>query len=174
VTAAAFLTIAAILLFFAAVHLGGRTGIPAGAEVMSSDVDGESTDTLEDPGLRLRGRPDYLLRERGRQRFYPVEVKPARESTTLYEGDVLQLAAYMLLVEARYGRAFAGYGIVRYRSSEFRVPLTADLRRRCLAAVDGIRVARGTSDVHRSHSIAARCRRCAVRAHCAEALDRGQ
>jgi CRISPR/Cas system-associated exonuclease Cas4 (RecB family) len=164
------LVLSAVALLVAAHRLGRSTGVRAGAPIVASDVGLDSPILLETAALRIRGRPDYLLRERGRRRIYPVEVKPTRTSGSLYESDAMQLAAYMLLTEARYGREFAGYGLVRYRSAEFRVALTPELRRRCLAAVEGVRAARRAADVHRSHAVAARCRACAVRRRCGEAL----
>lgn len=167
--ALALVVIAVIMLGVA--WLGSRaTGIRAGATVMSSDVGTSESDALVESALRIRGRPDYLVRERGRGRIYPVEVKPTRTATALYESDALQLAAYMLLTEAQYGAAFAGYGIVRYQSSEFRVSWTPELRQRCLAAAEGIRAARAAATVHRSHELPAKCRACAVRSACDEAL----
>jgi CRISPR-associated exonuclease Cas4 len=171
ITVAALLALVAIACAVGAVRLALTTGVPVAAPVLASDTGTGSPDTLEAPALLIRGRPDYVLRERGRQRVYPVEVKPTRDSTTLYESDALQLTAYMLLVEASYGNAFAGYGLVRYRSAEFRVPLTPELRRRCIAAADGVRRARRATDVRRSHAVTARCRGCAVRDRCDDALS---
>jgi CRISPR/Cas system-associated exonuclease Cas4 (RecB family) len=88
----------------------------------------------------------------------------------LYESDALQLGAYMLLAESRYGSAFAGYGVVRYHSSEFRVPLTAELRRKCITAAEAIRGARGAAVMHRSHEVRAKCWACGVRRVCDESL----
>ena len=165
------LLLLAIALLITARRIGAATGVRVGAPIVASDVGLEPSVMLEAPLHRLRGRPDYLLRERGRGRVYPIEVKPARESTTLFEPDLLQLAAYMLLTEATYGRDFAGYGVVRYRSAEFRVPLTRDLERRCLAAAEGVRAARRAAEVHRSHRLSGRCRGCVVRGWCGEALE---
>ena len=164
------LVVLAIVLLVWARRIGAATGVRIGAHIVASDVGVESSVVLEARTLGLRGRPDYLLRERGRGRIYPVEVKPTRDSTLLFEADLLQLAAYMLLTESTYGREFAGYGVVRYRSAEFRVTLTRDLRRRCLAAAEGVRAARRATDVHRSHQVPGRCAGCAVRSRCDERL----
>ena len=165
----AILVAMGILALVVAWLLSRTTGVRAAAAVVASDVGQLKVETLRDPALRIRGRPDYLMRERGSDRIYPMEVKPTRESATLYESDALQLAAYMLLAEVRYGKAFAGYGIVRYRAAEFRVPLTAELRRRCITAAEGIRAARQAAAVHRSH-VRAKCWACGVRSACDEAL----
>jgi CRISPR/Cas system-associated exonuclease Cas4 (RecB family) len=123
---------------------------------------------LADTGRRLRGRPDYLVRERGQ--FVPVELKPLRRSRSLYESDRMQIGVYMMLVKATYPRAFAGYGRVRYRGAEFVVPLTEDLEARCLALADRVREARRAILVHRTHALQAKCGACAHRAACGESL----
>ena len=140
----------ATCFFLAAWLLARSTKVGIGAPLISSDLglDAIPPAALSDQALRLRGRPDLLLRERGRRRVYPVEVKPTRDSPTLYASDALQLAAYMVLTEATYGSEFAGYGIVRYRSGEFRVELTPDLKRRCLDVVEAVRAARQSVGVH--------------------------
>jgi CRISPR/Cas system-associated exonuclease Cas4 (RecB family) len=88
----------------------------------------------------------------------------------LYESDALQLAAYMVLLESRYGPEFAGYGVVRYRATEFRVPFTGELRRKCITAAEAIREARRAAVIHRSHEIRAKCWACGVRRACEESL----
>jgi CRISPR/Cas system-associated exonuclease Cas4 (RecB family) len=169
---AAGLTLVAIALLVYAQRIGQQTGIRVGTPIVASDVGIASALLLEAPSAGIRGRPDYLLRESGRGRIYPMEVKPTRESTVLYEADALQLAAYMVAAEAEFGREFAGYGVVRYRSTEFRVALTPDLRRRCLAAAEGVRAARCSTEVHRSHALPGRCRGCALFGRCGEELDK--
>ncbi len=84
--------------------------------------------------------------------------------------NALQLAAYMVLLESRYGPAFAGYGVVRYRATEFRVPFTPELRRKCITAAEAIRDARRAAAIHRSHEIRAKCWACGVRRACDESL----
>jgi hypothetical protein len=169
----AVLVAVATTLLIVAAWLASRNGVRAAAPILGSDVGVAgvaSLPLLEDPVTRIRGRPDYLVRERRRRFVYPIELKPTRSSATLYDSDALQLAAYMLLTEAQYGAQFAGYGIVRYRSSEFRVAFTPELRRRCIAAAEGVRAARAAADVHRSHEVAAKCGVCAVRGACSEVL----
>lgn len=146
------------------------TGVRAGAPLVASNVGLTASETLHHPSLRLYGRPDYVLRERVGGRLYPLEVKPTRTATTLYESDALQLATYMLLLEAQYGERFAGHGIVRYRSTEFRVPLTPALRKQCVSTAERIRKARRAVAVHRSHAVRAKCSACAMCSVCGEAL----
>lgn len=150
--------------------LSRTTGVRSNVTVIATDAGYLPPETLRDPTLRIRGRPDYLVRDRATGTVYPIEVKPTRDAAELYESDALQLAAYMLLTEKRYGAEFAGYGVVRYRSSEFRVPLTAELRRRCAGAAEAIRAARRATAIHRSHELRAKCWACGVRSVCDESL----
>lgn len=150
--------------------LSRTTGVRSDVTVIATDAGYLPPETLKHPGMRIRGRPDYLVRDRSTGTVYPIEVKPTRDAAELYESDALQLAAYMLLAEKRYGAEFAGYGVVRYRSSEFRVPLTAELRRRCAGAAEAIRAARRATAIHRSHEVRAKCWACGVRSVCDESL----
>jgi CRISPR-associated exonuclease Cas4 len=171
VTAIAAVLIAmGIVSVFAAWLLSRTTGVRSDVTVIASDAGYLPPETLKDPKLRIRGRPDYLVRDRSTGAIYPIEVKPTRDAAELYESDALQLGAYMLLTETRYGAEFAGYGVVRYRSAEFRVPLTAELRRRCAAAAVAIRAARRAAAIHRSHEVRAKCWACGVRSVCDESL----
>jgi CRISPR/Cas system-associated exonuclease Cas4 (RecB family) len=123
---------------------------------------------LVDETRRLRGRPDYLLRHR--KGLIPVEAKPLRTSKTLYESDRLQIATYLMLVRATSPDAFAGFGIVRYRDTTFRVYLTEELEKRCLAVADRVRAAKHATIVHRTHTVATKCGACAHRTACGESL----
>lgn len=151
-----FLALAALALFVASWALGLR-----GADISAEPL-------LVDETRRLRGRPDYLVRERAG--LVPIELKPLRRSRTLYESDRMQLVAYMLLVRASYPREFAGYGRVRYREAEFTVTLDAASEARCLALAERVRAARSAPDVHRTHETPGKCAACAHRAACGESL----
>jgi CRISPR-associated exonuclease Cas4 len=158
----------AIILFLAARWVAADTGLVAGARVISTDVGPEPGEMLIDPTLGLRGRPDYLIREAAG--LVPIEIKPMRAASALYESDRVQIGAYLLLVRATYPGMFAGYGRVRYRNQTFVVPLTPELETLCATTAAAVRAARQSSDVHRTHAIAAKCRSCAMRPACSEAL----
>ena len=167
---AAVLAALGLVAVVAAWLLSRTTGVRGDVTVLASDAGYLTPETLEDPDLQIRGRPDYLVRDRATGRVYPIEVKPTRDATVLYESDALQLAAYMVLLESRYGPEFAGYGVVRYRATEFRVPFTGELRRKCITAAEAIREARRAAVIHRSHEIRAKCWACGVRRACDESL----
>jgi CRISPR-associated exonuclease Cas4 len=144
-----------------------RAGLPRG-QVIYTDMDGwEESEPLYAPRYGLAGKPDYLLRL-GRQ-VIPVEVKPGRRADEPYDADVMQLAAYCLLVEEEWGRPPA-YGLLRYREQTFRIPYNGRLRRALLATLDDMRRDLTRRDVPRSHDDATRCRFCGHREHCDHCL----
>ena len=145
-----------------------RSGLPHG-RIVASDISGWRS--LEKPFVshryRLTGRPDYVIAH-GRT-LLPVEVKPRRRATRPYEGDVLQLLAYCLLVEDATGHA-PPYGILVYANQHWQISFDAHARRQVLAALAEIEAARRGGEQARSHTNPARCRRCGFRDQCGDAL----
>jgi len=140
------------------------SGLPQGRVVY---VDSRSwrkpPEPLLAPDYGLVGRPDYLLRE-GRITV-PVESKPTRHAEEPYAADVLQLAAYCLLVEETYGRP-PPYGLLVYSEYTFEIPFDDGLRQALLETLDEMRQAEERGNVRRSHDEPARCARCGMRLHC--------
>ena len=115
----------------------------------------------------LSGKPDYLVQERGR--MVPVEVKPGRTAGVPYAGDVLQLAAYCLLVEEVYGQR-PPYGYLKYCHALWRIDYDDGLRRQVLSALERMRRDFVARDVPPSHGDAQRCLHCGQREHCKQRL----
>lgn len=170
---AAVLVLAIAVLWLSSV-LQGRTGLSSSAEIVASDTGQNRVELIEDPGTGLRGQPDYVLQERvgifRRKKLVPVELKPTRKGRTLHESDEMQIVVYMLLMRARYGRRFAGYGHVRYKDETFTVRLTRERENRCLSYAEGVRQARVADNVDRNHDVEPRCGYCALRDVCDQAL----
>ena len=169
----AYLLVLALLITGVALLLLSRrsraaTGLPTG-RIVYSDTGGWQP--VASPLLSRRyglvGKPDYVVEERGE--WTPVEVKPTRRATTPYLSDVLQLAAYCLLIEDVWGRA-PRRGLLRYSEQTFAVDYTPDLRATLLATLDEMRTQARARDVARDHTEAGRCRACGVRAACDERL----
>lgn len=167
------LLVLALLLFVVALLLLRQSrsdrvasGLPGGRVVYVDDRDWQRPPaSLKAPRYGLVGRPDYLLR-RGRA-IIPVEAKPSRVAATPYEGDVLQLAAYCLLVEEAYD-VTPPYGLLRYRDHTFEIAYDDDLRERLLDLLEEMREVAWEDDVLRSHEQVSRCAACAMRAHCGD------
>ncbi len=143
-------------------------GLPKGRLVYSdTGVWQRCVRPLFSPRHQLAGKPDYLVEEQGR--VIPVEVKPGRTAPEPYEGDVLQLAAYCLLVEEQYGRR-PSCGYLKYSQGVFRIEYTKNLRRQLLARLDVMRRDLEASDVLPNHAEPQRCLGCGHREVCSERL----
>lgn len=166
------IAVALIVLALAALLLGlrlrARTGLPW-ARVLASDVGlGRQLDRpLYARRHRLTGKPDYIIERRGAQ--IPVELKPGRSAPRPYESDLMQLAAYCLLIEETSGAA-PPYGLLRYADATFRLDYTDAVRDELLAILDEMRDLLEAEDAARSHDEARRCAGCGFAATCDESL----
>jgi|ERR1019366_8901192 CRISPR-associated exonuclease Cas4 len=116
----------------------------------------------------LTGKPDYISREG--EELIPVEQKSrVISSAGPYEGEILQLAAYCLLVEGRFGKPVRR-GQLLYQNRSMDVLFDEQLRARLLDAVAELKSAEVMSNVPRSHNSPARCRGCGFRQACRDSL----
>ena len=147
----------------------GSAGLPEG-RVVYADTEAwrRNERSLFSARHRLTGKPDYLVQDRGR--MVPVEVKPGRTALTPYEGDVLQLAAYCLLVEEQYGTRPA-FGYLKYSQTVFRIEYSDTLRQALLKQLQSMRQQRQAKEVAPSHWEPQRCQRCGHRGTCARRLS---
>lgn len=162
-----------LLLALALLGLGRRgrreSGLPTGRLVYLDHQDWQEPPApLQAPRYGLVGRPDYLVRQ-GRT-LIPVELKPSRQASTPYEADILQLAAYCLLVEETTG-VRPPHGLLRYANGTFEIPFNEDLREELLDLLEEMRAAEEEGEQFRSHDQPVRCAACAMREHCGEALS---
>ncbi len=150
-------------------RLEDRAGLPA-AQVVYRDTDRRERGTLlRSRRYGLHGRPDYIVYREGSQ--IPVEAKPGRAAPRPYHNDVLQLAAYCLLVSEAQGRRVP-YGLLRYREDTFSIPYTQELEEELLATLEEMRAAMGQrSAPARSHDVPARCRHCGLWDQCGQGLE---
>ena len=140
------------------------SGLPTGKVVYADTGAWQRCEQpLFSPHYRLVGKPDYLVEERGR--IAPVEVKPGRAATVPYEGDILQLAAYCLLVEEEYGQR-PRYGYLKYHRAVFRFDYTDSLRQQLLDTLMIMRQELRAGDVGPGHSEPQRCLHCGHRDVC--------
>ena len=115
----------------------------------------------------IAGKPDALTRERGR--VAPVEVKPSRYSDEPWLRDVVQVAAYCLLVEETHKNP-AGYGYLRYANRTFRIDFTDTMRATLLDTLAQLRAGLAAGNMDRDHDDRRRCVRCPLRARCGQSL----
>lgn len=161
--------IAALGLYLLSRRERARTGLPFNARVVYSDTG--AWEKVEKPLFSKRyglaGKPDYIVEQNGS--VIPVEVKPTRVSPQPRESDVMQLAAYALLVEETRGTP-APRGLLKYRDAVFEIEITRELRARLIALMSEMRENVEAVDVPRSHHEERRCRACGYRAECGEEL----
>lgn len=159
------------LLFLAAVlWVRGRdmrreSGLPPG-NVIYTDTGlwRANNEVLHASHLRLVGKPDYLVQQNDGT-IIPVEIKSGLAPNAPWDGQVLQLAAYCVLVESNYGTR-PPYGILQYRDRAFAVDFTPDLEADLLDVLDEMRAARGEPDPEPDHADRRRCAACGVRDDC--------
>lgn len=169
------LLVLVLLLVAGAFWIGGRqmraaSGLPEG-RVFYSDTETwrANNDVLHAAHLRLVGKPDYLVQQADGV-IIPVEVKSARAPRRPHEGQVLQLAAYCLLVEENYG-VRPPYGILQYRDQAFAIDYSDDLEADLLALLGEMRAARDEDDPEPDHDDPRRCAACGLRTVCERRLD---
>lgn len=161
------LVVAALCLLVAAWRLRRQIGLPW-RRVVYSDTGARRADRpLIARRYGLVGKPDYLI-EHGK-RLIPVEVKPGRRASAPYPSDVMQLAAYCLLVEETTG-ARPPYGLLRYAEATFEIRFDERLRNDVIALLDEMRTADPVTAAARSHGEPRRCAGCGFRTQCDEAL----
>lgn len=170
---AAPLIAVAVLLFGLAVwawarHQWASAGLPRGRLVYGDTGRWERTrEPFYSRRYQLTGRPDYLVRVGNT--WVPVEVKSGQAPPEPYEGHVLQLAAYCLLVEEEFG-VRPSYGLLRYDDATLQIPYDKPLRRRLLDTLEAMRQARARGSADRNHEMLQKCLRCGQREHCDQRL----
>ncbi len=156
------LLLVAIIFASASAILSARSDL-AGRVIASDGPVSRPSRVLRSARFGIAGKPDYLVVENGR--IAPVELKPTRESDRPWLRDVVQLAAYCLLV-AETHEQFAGYGYLRYAHRTFRIDFTDTMRAELLRTVESLRSDLSAEDAEPNHSDPRRCARCALRAPC--------
>ncbi len=162
----------AIGLFARASAQREQTGLPTNARIVYADTG--AWQKVERPLFSRRygltGKPDYIVEVNSA--VIPVEVKPNRTAPTPRESDVMQLAAYGLLIEETLGQGHTAppHGLLKYRDAVFQIGFTEELRARLIDLMDAMRRDASARDVARSHAEPRRCRACGYRAECEQAL----
>jgi len=130
--------------------------------------DGAAAEVLVSHQHGLTGKPDYIRREG--EELIPVEQKSRFISAAgPYEGEILQLAAYCLPVEERFGKPVLR-GQLLYQNRSMEVLFDDQLPARLLSAIAELKSAEVMADVARSHNSPARCRDCGFRQDCRDTL----
>jgi len=116
----------------------------------------------------LRGRPDFILYSDGKH--IPVEMKTGRTPQGPLFSHILQLGAYLLLVEEVY-KSPPPHGILRYPERDEKIDWNEDLKKLVLEKMAEMREKMASGDVHRNHNRPGKCRGCSRRKGCPERLE---
>jgi CRISPR-associated exonuclease Cas4 len=131
----AFTLICLSLVFLLFITKEGRKfGILKGNKIYS-DTENKPGEVLYSKSLKLFGKPDYLISEKGV--IYPVEVKTGRTPNSPYLNHTMQLMAYCLLVEENFGIKPPG-GFLKYPNKEFKIAYTKEAKESVKLAVNEI------------------------------------
>ncbi len=165
---AVLLLVAGVALLLLSRRTRADTGLPEGRVIASDTSDWQRMDApLISRRYGLVGKPDYIVERRGK--VIPVEVKPNRRAETPYLSDVLQLAAYCLLIEDAWKKSPPS-GLLRYADRTFEVEWTPAMRQVLIEVLGDMRADLHAANVDRDHSEAGRCAACGVREHCDQRL----
>ena len=165
VTAAALL-LAALALFLKRRYHRQRAALPTGTLVSSDNLE-QPCPVLFSTRYGLKGKPDAILRTPNG--LAPIERKHSRAPRRPHDSDVIQAAAYCLLIEDNYGETPL-FMRIDYSGTWFDVPFTEKHRQWVLQVSERLRAARSKDACSRSHNMPAKCRSCAQRPNCNQAL----
>ncbi len=165
-----FVLLAAVAwLFLQSRQLRQESGVPQGKIIYTdSEAWFPNTKPLYANDVQLVGKPDYLV-EQADGSIVPVELKSSRAPAAPWEGHILQLAAYCLLVEEQYGTR-PDYGIIQYKDKAFAVDYTAELEDDLLDLLAEMRQDKHAYDLERNHNDWQLCANCGMSQHCDQRL----
>ncbi len=126
----------------------------------------ESEVHIESPNLELTGVVDRIEIYKGN--IIPAELKTGKAPTdTLWEGHKIQLAAYMLLLEEKYGMEIKG-GYVHYLNEDvkFDVIMNPFLKQEVLDLIQKVKELLDTSQVPPAISSENKCNACSLKEEC--------
>lgn len=139
--------------------------------VLYADADGQAK-TLVSHRYGLVGKPDYVVEKDGA--LIPVE-KKTRDCLNgkPFPSEVLQLAAYCLILEDLSGRQIK-LGRLQYNNRTIDVPFDRALRDSLEQVLSEIRQCGERNDVQRNHESITKCAGCDYTLHCADSLSRAR
>lgn len=148
--------------------------MPEGTEMVSADDIGnrKGTKPLTSKKHYLVGAPDMIIEEDGFK--IPIEVKSGRIPLKPYFSHIMQLSAYLILMDVNYTQD-SPFGYIEYTPFEkerkrFRIEWDIMTKALVLSKVSEIREAERIGVTHRNHQREGKCRNCSRRNGCPERL----
>lgn len=138
-------------------------------QVLYTDADGAAK-AFVSHRHGLVGKPDYIVEEDGA--LVPIEKKTRDCSNGKpFKGELLQLAAYCLILEDRSGKKVQ-LGRLQYNDRTIDVPFDSALRDSLMQVLGEIRACGESEDVARSHDSITKCAACEFSTSCTGSLAR--
>ncbi len=148
--------------------------LPKGSEmVIADDVENrKGTKPLSSKRHFLVGAPDMIIEEDGKK--IPIEVKTGRIPIKPHFSHIMQLSAYLILMDVNYDQD-TPFGYLEYapsKSERKRFKIDWDLMTKALvlSKVSEIRESERIGIAHRNHQREGKCRGCSRRQGCPEKL----
>ncbi len=138
--------------------------LPDGEIIYIDDL--QKAPILKSEKYKIWGRPDLLIKKG--DDYIPVEIKTGRIPRGPLFSHIMQLTAYMLLVEENYKTP--PYGLLKYGPQIYKIEYEEDLKNIMLQKVKEMREALKTGEVHRNHHKIGKCLHCSRRDICPERL----
>jgi len=140
-----------------------QLGLPRG-EIVYRDADGKGQ-PLVARRYPLTGKPDYVVLTPNGEPI-PVELKPRVIADAPYPNHVLQMGAYLVLLEDLYPQR-PTHGLLRYAESEFVIEYTEELKRKVLKRLDEMEAVWSSGQPPQlKRQAVAKCRICAFQPIC--------
>jgi len=128
----------------------------------------EHSSLLVDEITGIRGRPDQIVIIDGN--FIPVEQKTGKVPKQPYDSHIMQLLAYVHLVECTT-RTTPAYGLLRYGTDDIhQIHWTNESKQQLFERVKEVQQAMVEGNVHRNHERKGKCQHCSRRYACEESL----
>lgn len=144
-----------------------QLGMPHGERIYS-DTNEQPGKTIVSHRYKLKGKPDYLIRDGSM--IIPVEMKTGRTPRSPFASHIMQLIAYCLLVADKY-ETRPQYGVIRYPHGQFKIEFTREREQDLLALLEEMRMKRNLPEVHRNHMNLWTCTRCNFHNICEERIE---
>jgi len=139
--------------------------LPDGEIIYVDDL--KKSPIMKSEKYKIWGRPDLLIKVG--EDYIPVEIKTGRVPRGPLFSHIMQLTAYMILVEENYKTP--PYGILKYGPVIYKIEYEEDLKNLMLEKVREMRRALETGEVHRNHHKVGKCLHCSRRNICPERLE---
>jgi len=139
--------------------------LPDGEIIYVDDL--KKSPLMRSEKYKIWGRPDLLIKKG--EDYIPVEIKTGRIPRGPLFSHIMQLTAYMVLVEENYKAP--PYGLLKYGPVIYKIDYEEDLKNLMLEKVKEMRRALETGEVHRNHHKVGKCLHCSRRDICPERLE---